>query len=75
MSLKYEPASEPLHISVKWFFLNRLMVGRGVEHRDAEQEHGRQGPVAAQGHRPPYVSPASLHLFIRQISNLLHSQQ
>ena len=22
MSLKYEPASEPLHISVKWLFLN-----------------------------------------------------
>ena len=23
MSLKYEPASEPLHISAKWLFLNR----------------------------------------------------
>jgi len=26
MSLKYEPASEPLHISVKWLFVNCILV-------------------------------------------------
>jgi len=25
MSLKYEPASEPQHISVKWLFLNAVV--------------------------------------------------
>ena len=29
MSLKYQPASEPLHISVKWLFSNRTGVSGG----------------------------------------------
>jgi len=29
MSLKYEPASEPLHISVEWFFSNAPLAGWG----------------------------------------------
>ena len=30
MSLKYEPASKPLHISVEWFFLNSEMYRTGT---------------------------------------------
>jgi len=28
MSLKHEPASEPLHNSVKWLFLNRKLQSK-----------------------------------------------
>jgi len=35
MSLKYEPASEPLHISVKYLFTGiRAYVGDGAEDAD-----------------------------------------
>ena len=30
MSLKYEPASEPLHIAMKWRFLDRELYTFGV---------------------------------------------
>ena len=45
MSLKYEPASEPLHMSVKWFqtlqawFVRKLTRLAGVGVRQAEALH------------------------------------
>ena len=37
MSLKYEPSSEPLHISAKWLFLNseRYLSVQVVRYREA----------------------------------------
>jgi len=31
MSLKYEPASEPLHISVEWLFLKQLAAPKNLD--------------------------------------------
>ena len=45
MSLKYEPASVPQHIYVKWLFFGiwNLREGRGVGGEDAELVAGVEG--------------------------------
>ena len=47
-SLKYEPSSEPLHISAKYLFLKQDRVGGGGEGGRVERGDG-QGADDAQG--------------------------
>jgi len=46
MSLKYEPSSEPLHISAKWLFLNRELYRAPWEPRLAADAGTGQQPQA-----------------------------
>ena len=46
MSLKYEPASEPLHIYVKWLFLIPVRHQGGVSHLPARVIHRLYLPPA-----------------------------
>ena len=39
MSLKYEPSSEPLHISAKWLFLKWAGVWLLLDPDEARNEH------------------------------------
>ena len=47
MSLKYEPASEPLHICVKWLYL--VDLGLGEDERDTPGRHALSQALLVQG--------------------------
>ena len=54
VSLNYEPASEPLHISVKWLFLVRMVAPQDRDalgrERGGERERERRAREAIERH-------------------------
>jgi len=52
MSLKYKPASEPLHIYVNWLFLLKSGVWAGEQPEPAQLRSRRHHHRGRDGHQP-----------------------